>query len=477
MNKQKITYALTTVAFLGSAALFPAFASTIQEVGNGAFSNSDVQANSSNTTDVNQNNASTITNNVQATADTGNNSASYNTGSSVNVFTGAANTNVGITNMTGSNTANVIGAGSGGAQSTAVAGNGAFSDNAVQSNNTTSTALNQNNSATVTNDVNVANNTGNNSANFNTGSDVNIYSGNANAYVGLYNATGGNAATVIGGGNSGGGQIVGVGGNGAFSNNNVSTSSNNSTSLTQSDITRLANNVFLNNNTGGNGASFNTGSNVNILSGGANAQVGITNLAGGNSALVLGGGNDGWMSTYVLGNGAFSTNNVSQRNSLRTALTQSNLSYVANTIESMNSTGNNTAGFNTGSNVLVASGNANSWVSLLNTTGVNIARLLGIGGNGGNTNVNVSGNGAFSNNNVESMMDTSTWLNQTNDSSIMNTISSHNSTGGNSDEYGTGSGFGSMSYLMPSHSLTASGNAGTGVSLNNQASANYLASY
>ena len=473
MNKQKITYALTTAAFLGSAALFPAFASDTQVAGNGAFSNTDVQTNSSNATNVNQNNTSAVTNNVQTTANTGNNSASFNTGSSVNVVTGGANTTVGIANMTGSNTAAVVGGSNGGGQNTAVAGNGAFSDNNVQTTNTNSTALNQTNTAALTNNVNVANNTGNNSANFNTGSDVNVYTGNANASVGLYNATGGNAATVVGSGN-GGGQNTAVAGNGAFSNNNVSSSSNNSTSLTQSDITTLANNVFLKNSTGGNGASFNTGSTVSILSGNANAQVGITNLAGGNSATVFGAGSDGWINTYLVGNGAFSTNNVSERNSLRTALTQNNLTYVANYIDSMNTTGNNNAGFNTGSNVLVASGNANSWVSLFNTPGVNVAYLLG-GNGGGNTNTQVLGNGAFSNNNVWNMMDTSTWLNQNNTSSIMNNVSSKNNTGGNKDAFGTGGLLGFLSYLMPSSSLTDSGNASTGLSVNNLASANYLA--
>lgn len=476
MNKQKITYALTTAAFLGSAALFPAFASGIQDVGNGAFSNTDVQANSSNTTTVNQDNASTITNNVQATANTGNNDASFNTGSNVNVDTGSANTAVGISNMTGSNTANVAGGGTSSPQSTVVAGNGAFSDNSVNTNNNNTTSLNQNNQASVTNDVNVANNTGKNSANFNTGSDVNIYTGNANAYVGLYNATGGNAANVLGG-NGGNGQNVAVAGNGAFSNNNVSTSSNNSTSLTQSDITNLANNVFLKNNTGGNGASFNTGSDVNILTGNANAQVGITNLAGGNVATVWGAGNDGWINTYLVGNGAFSNNNVTERNSLRTALTQNNLTYVANYIESMNNTGKNNASFNTGSNVLVASGNANSWVSLFNTPGGNIAKLLGGQGFGSNTNVNVSGNGAFSDNNVWDNMDNSTWLNQTNNSSVMNDVKFKNNTGGNKSAFGTGGWFDSLSYLMPSRSLTASGNARTGVSLDNLASDNRLLSY
>lgn len=472
MNKQTITYALTMAVFLGSAALFPSFASETQIVGNGAFSNRDVSANTSNMTEVNQNNVSNIENNIQTMNSTGNNAASFNTGSNVEVMTGNATANVGITNITGSNTANVSGNENNGSQNTVVAGNGAFSDTSVQMDTMNSMSVDQGSAANVSNTVAVDNNTGDNRANFNTGSDVTIHSGDANAFVGITNATGGNTANVFGG-NGLNGQNTAIVGNGAFSNNAVSVSSNNSRSLNQSDIANLATNVALNNSTGNNGASFNTGSNVSIMSGNANAQVGVSNLTGSNVANVWGMGSNDWVNTSIGGNGAFSSNSVTTRNSNRTALTQSNLSSVANYIESMNNTGNNNAGFNTGSNVAVASGNANSWVALFNTPGVNVANLMG-GDMGGYSNTRVLGNGAFSNNSVSTMQENETALDQQNTASVSNRFMFENNTGDNSARYSTNGWLGSSANWMPGYSYARSGNASAGVSVQNLASANYL---
>jgi hypothetical protein len=58
MNKQKVTYALSVAAFLGSATLFPVMADNTQVVGDGAFSGTQVQTSNKSSTDVAQTNNS-----------------------------------------------------------------------------------------------------------------------------------------------------------------------------------------------------------------------------------------------------------------------------------------------------------------------------------------------------------------------------------------------------------------------------------
>ncbi|HVZ11927.1 MAG TPA: hypothetical protein VG965_02765 [Patescibacteria group bacterium] len=475
MIKQKITYVLATIAFLGSAIFFQAHASEIQAAGNGAFSNTSVNTNSTNTTNATQNSTNNIQNNIVAVADTGHNSASFNTGSTVNVTSGDANTNVSVANLTNGNTATVMSsAADSNTPSGAIsAGNGAFSQSSINTNTSNNTSVSQNSNAHISNTISAQSNTANNAANFNTGSNVSVQTGNANNTVGILNSTGSNTANVTG--NDGNSESLPiVAGNGAFSANNVDSSSRNSTNLSQSDITQIANHVAIDNNTGNNGASFNTGGNVNILTGNANSQVGITNLTGGNMASITDFTGNDWLPTYLSGNGALSDNSVSTRNTIRTNLTQNSLTNVANYIESMNNTGGNNASFNTGTNVYTTSGSANSFVSLFNTPSANSAYLSMMGGFGNAINsTSIFGNGAFSNNNVSNSQNNVTQVDQNAAASILNNILSKNNTGDNGSAFGTG-GNDFMSYLDPSTSFSESGNAGTTLSMTNLAPANYL---
>jgi hypothetical protein len=478
MNKQKLTYALGVAAFLGSAALFPALADNTTVAGNGAFSGTQVQTSSNNSTDVSQTNNTQAVNQVQVSNNTGNNTASFNTGAVVGINTGAANANVGISNTAGSNTAQVSG-GSNGGQNTTVAGNGAFSENGINSNSNSNTSLSQTNNTNFANDVNVNNNTGKNSADFNTGGSVSINTGPANAWVGISNTAGSNQAAVSGG-NSGTGTSTVVAGNGAFSNSNVNSNSNNSTSLNQQNDTNFSNVVHAYNNTGNNSADFNTGSNVSINTGTANAWVGIQNLAGQNTAFVQGGmsGGGGNGSIAVIGNGAFSNNNVSQRNDLRTALEQENLTTVVNYISTMNNTGNNTASFNTGGYVNLTTGSANSGVNVFNTAGSNDAYVFNPSYFANAALTEILGNGAFSYNNVNSNAYNSNSVKQKNYTSFTNNIREKNSTGNNKSSYGTGSFMPYMSYSNCGCSTQNGYSYGSGMSSLYSGEANaYMGSY
>src|SRR3712207_5981283 len=67
-------------------------------VGNGAYSTSNINVNSTSATVVNQTNNANITNNVSSKASTGGNNAGFNTGGDVRIVTGDARTRVDVNN-------------------------------------------------------------------------------------------------------------------------------------------------------------------------------------------------------------------------------------------------------------------------------------------------------------------------------------------------------------------------------------------
>jgi hypothetical protein len=478
MNKQKISYALAIAAFLGSAALFPASADNITVAGNGAFGDTQVQANSNNTTSVSQANNTQAANTVQVANNTGNNQAAFNTGGTTTIQTGDANAAVGVSNTAGSNTAQV----SGGAQpdqNTTVAANGAFTDNSVQTNSTNNTALQQANTTDFANNVNVTNNTGNNNANFNTGSNVTVQTGDANAQVGISNSAGSNAAWVNGDTSQSGTNVAEVG-NGAFSQSNVDENTKSDTSLSQTNNTTVANDVKVNNNTGGTNANFNTGSNVNIQTGDANAFVGVSNMAGQNQAVVDGGSGGQDAVIGIVGNGAFTQNNVAAINDFRTAATQSNLTYVANYISTMNNTGNTNASFDTGGTVNATTGNANAEVTSFNTAGSNQAFVVGGSTFANAAEIAILDNGAFSDNGVHVNQNNKSVVSQDNNTNFVNDIGTSNNTSNNGGGSSRMNNFlNRYSYLFGNtgyggDTSVQTGDANSFVSLYNLASTNFL---
>lgn len=352
-------------------------------VSNGAFSDNSTQANTSNTTSLQQTNTTDFANKVNVNNNTGNNEANFNTGSNVSVGTGNANAWVGISNTAGSNQAAVSGATGATGGSTVVAGNGAFSDSAANTDSNSSTSLTQTNNATITNTVLAKNNTGGNNENFNTGSNVGIFTGDANASIGISNTAGKNTAFVDGG--SGGSQSpnIFVVSNGAFSASHVTAWNNLRTALTQSNLTYAANYVETVNNTGNNAASFNTGGETILTTGDANAAVTSFTTAGSNNAFVI----DGPIfanaaEVAILDNGAFSLNRVHSTQNTDESLNQQNDTMFVNDVRTKNNVGNNNADFGTsllapymmyGSNGanITRTGNANAQVGLYDLASAN----------------------------------------------------------------------------------------------------------
>lgn len=159
----------------------------------GANSSNSANTSTSNNTNVTNNNSAEVANNASGTSSTGENSASYNTGSGV-VTTGEASTNVNINNQINTNTTTLSGD-SAGAGSSSNQNTGAGSDNnssAASSNNTNVTNIN---TVTANNNVSANNSTGQNNANYNTGNGL-VDTGWADTYLGLYNQYNDNTMTM-----------------------------------------------------------------------------------------------------------------------------------------------------------------------------------------------------------------------------------------------------------------------------------------
>lgn len=186
--KKKFTTAIATGAVLANAFVPMAFAqsTTLQITGNGAFSDNKVDADLSNEVTVNQSNDADIDNNVDVDADTGNNSASFNTGGDNDVVSGDADVTVEVDNLVNFNSANIEDCGCLADLEASIEDNGAFSDSRIYFDWDSELKLDQDNDADVDNDVDVDEaETGDNDSDFNTDGDTSVSSGNANVDVTL----------------------------------------------------------------------------------------------------------------------------------------------------------------------------------------------------------------------------------------------------------------------------------------------------
>ncbi len=141
----------------------------------------------------------------------------------------------------------------------------------------------------------------------------------------------------------------------------------------------------------------------------------------------------------ISGNGAGSENEVNVTQNTTTTVTQSNQAYVDNDVDVDADTGDNDANFNTGGNVTVSTGNANVTANVSNNLNKNVAQVDCCVA-GGNTDVTISGNGAFSDNDVELNQDSTTTLNQSNYANVDNDVDVDADTGGNDAGFNTGDG-------------------------------------
>ncbi len=263
---KKIIAIFSSVLLLAGSALPVLAQSTVTISGNGSDTNNVANVTVTQTTQVSQTNTADITNTVNASADTGDNDANHNTGGSVSVDTGNANTDVTISNTANTNVADVdnCNCGSGDVE-VLVSGNGDDSNNTANTTLQNTVTLGQTNVANVTNNVEKArSDTGDNDANHNTGGSVSVSTGNATTSVDLSTNANANLARVGNptglGGNSTASVIIS--GNGSDSQNTVNLGLTDWIVLGQTNVGAVTNSVSARSDTGDNDANHNTGGSV-----------------------------------------------------------------------------------------------------------------------------------------------------------------------------------------------------------------------
>lgn len=191
MNVAKVTSAIATGVLMLSSFASVASASTVTIAGNGAYSNNSVNLTSNQSTNVSQTNNSTVVTNVNASANTGHNSADLNNGGDVSIVTGNATNDVNVTVGGNTNVANVPACGCDqGNDTIKIKNNSAFSVNKVNLKRNNSLKETQKNWSLVVTGVDTKAKTGGNSASLNNGGvlgggDPSITTGDAGNTVGV----------------------------------------------------------------------------------------------------------------------------------------------------------------------------------------------------------------------------------------------------------------------------------------------------
>jgi hypothetical protein len=262
-----------------------------------------------------------------------------------------------------------------------ISGNGAGSTNYSDVQQTNTNTVSQSNTANVTNNVTSNANTGHNDADFNTGGNVEVGTGNAKSTANVTNNLNSNAAQVAGC-NCAGDTDVTISGNGAggSSNNTVSLSNTNTNTVGQSNVANVTNNVNNEAKTGDNSANSNTGGNVKVHSGSATSNSTVNTTANSNIAEIGNGSEAGAGSApsatfKIVGNGAGSANWIDATLNNTNTISQGNTANLTNNVSSKAYTGDNDADFNTNGDVMIGSGNALSSANVDNMTNFNAANV------------------------------------------------------------------------------------------------------
>lgn len=141
----------------------------------------------------------------------------------------------------------------------------------------------------------------------------------------------------------------------------------------------------------------------------------------------------------VSGNGAFSDNGVALTNNSTTSVNQTNTANVVNKVSSNASSGGNSSKFNTGGTSNITTGPASAGTTINNALNANVAKMPNCGSCAGSaTDVNVAGNGAYSDNTVGVTNNKSVTLNQNNSANVKNIVDATANTGKNDSKFNTG---------------------------------------
>ena len=245
------TFKKRFIAALSAGSMFLSLATpvlaedTIIISGNGANTTNEAEVELDNDTNVVQNNNAQVYNNVSSNSSTGGNSASMNTGGEVLVSTGDATTDVSIENILNSNRA-LVDCCNQNDLDIEISDNGYESDNKVkmEADETDGSDINvyQDNYANVRNNVDADARTGHNDADYNTGGDVAVVTGDATTLVDVSTIANANWARV--GSNGQGGEVSArIIGNGANTTNEIELELDDDILLVQDNNARISNDV------------------------------------------------------------------------------------------------------------------------------------------------------------------------------------------------------------------------------------------
>jgi hypothetical protein len=367
--KKQILSVLSTGLLLAQATT-PVFAGTsIVISGNGSSSDSEAKVEVKSERNIVQENNADIDNDVKAESNTGDNSASDNTTGDVKIDTGSATNNVTVTNSVNSNSADVDCCPSGDTE-VVISGNGTHSDNEVELEQKSETGVFQSNDADVDNDVDADASTGGNDADDNTGGDVEIDTGAAKSSVDVSTQANANSAKVGGAGNSAGELSAWITGNGSYSDNEIELELEHETAVVQENDADIDNDVDADADTGWNDADDNTGGDVLIDTGAAEANVEVDNMVNFNWADV----DCGCLldlEAKIAGNGTDSDNEIKAEFEDALEAFQGNDADLDNDVDADADSGKNDADDNTGdvegSDPSIETGNAKDTVEVSNS--------------------------------------------------------------------------------------------------------------
>ncbi len=367
---------LLAVQILAPVGAFAEDGINLTVTGNGADSNSTINAAVANTTTVSQTNTAAVNNNVTSESNSGDNDAKYNTNGDVVIKTGNATSNVEVANDLNTNVAQVNCCVPG-STSVNISGNGYMSDNDVSLSQGNANTVLQTNVANVQNDIYTKANSGYNDANYNNGGDVTVITGNAKAGADVWTHANTNVA-MIGNGGMGGdeGEVsLLISGNGAKTDNDIKLALSNANSILQTNVAAVENDVYAKANSGDNNANSNTGGEVAILTGKADAMVGVSNDVNFNWADIdCGCVTD--LTAKIAGNGYDSDNDINASLANAQIGAQTNLASLLNDVDAKAKTGYNEAKYNNGglegNDPAILTGNATSNTEVGNSSNWNV---------------------------------------------------------------------------------------------------------
>lgn len=353
---------------------------SIEISGNGAYSENEAKVKSENETTVVQSNKAIVNNYVDATANSGGNTSSLNTGGDVLIRTGDAKSGVSVENVLNTNKATVDCCRSGDT-TVKIDGNGAYSENEVKLKLESENEIFQDNYANVRNDVDSTAKSGGNDASLNTGGNTTIHTGDATSVADVSTKANANFAQIGGPGQNSGSLTALLVGNGAFSDSDIRVYLDNDNVIAQDNYARVYNDVDSKAKTGLNTADLNTGGDVLILTGDARSLANVDNKVNFNWADI----DCGCLldvNAKIAGNGAFAEDEIKLKLDGDTEVFQGgkkddgNFADLMNYVDGIAKSGKNESELNTGPVVgdpnWTLTGDATSLVGVDNSGNVNV---------------------------------------------------------------------------------------------------------